>query len=799
MATPQPTSFDSARLLRALEPGTQPLGAFSRALLDGISWLLTQLAEWLGRPQLLLGISTRFSGWRLELDARPASHLQVERVIDVLDDPALSGVHFRTAETGPAASGRLAEVASTDWSSDDAKVVLRRLERLDISELLTMTNLVSSLAERLVQASNYRSTHLPTLLTSLGHEEGRIHMITAMKPESQPRELMSKRRRQALRDQVSDVQELGRALTELSTQMATNEARLQQWWRIAEVAREANRCSHAQTPLSPPRAASPPALTALASYQLAVRGADASIRTLGSAVLSERLKEVWQNALDAKAAGHLSMGVAAQLTELIAEHFNRLVSRFLSLPGLEAQASFRKMFSSIGVHPLLGVSVLAGLVGLFAYAKALVELRELHIDASSIALISKGDFADFALRLGVPFLLLVGALVAVVGSWVAALQTDHRKPVPFFLSVAGRALLIGAVAAALYWWAPTRAADATNGFLVLATLVIIIPAVLLIAAGLTNGVDADDRCQLVLLWFLRNLASPLGLLVAFMLLGTILVSTKRISVLFSPGSTAGMEVATPFNREPAPARIDKVLESKSSDTPIRIDPRVARLSNVWLIRQVNTEQWTLINAGDVACLRDYRPKDIDAGSLLNQCTKGASASGVTAVTESVAQYANSQLGCNIEGFDSGATAAVLNFATAQPATRAQAQRWPSAIRWIPITHLKHSGLSGTTPASDRTGDIRSIADELSQHSSHLIWVLGFASTPGDPAANLDLSERRALALQVGLAHALKLNTGKDYGPRMMFRGLGESNLSGLLNIQDRPDDQLALAFVCHRA
>ncbi len=106
------------------------------------------------------------------------------------------------------------------------------------------------------------------------------------------------------------------------------------------------------------------------------------------------------------------------------------VRRFVRQPGTEAFACFQKIINAFAESPLLGLSALASLVGLFAYAKGLIEVQHAHLYVGS--LISAADVTIFAIRLGVPFVLLALAGAAAVFGLVAILASSQRDQVGWY-------------------------------------------------------------------------------------------------------------------------------------------------------------------------------------------------------------------------------------------------------------------------------------------------------------------------------------------------------------------------------
>ena len=125
---------------------------------------------------------------------------------------------------------------------------------------------------------------------------------------------------------------------------------------------------------------------------------------------------------------------------------------------------------------------------------------------------------------------------------------------------------------------------------------------------------------------------------------------------------------------------------------------------------------------------------------------------------------------------------------------------------MPASDLGLPGLQSmrTLPLGNWNGEPEALMASLRQDKSSTLWLVGFASNRGAAAHNLNLSERRALALRDELIHAYwpkaePKDTPDHPSPllsRIKGRGLGEDTFSGLFGTQYTTNDQLAIAFLC---
>lgn len=318
------------------------------------------------------------------------------------------------------------------------------------------------------------------------------------------------------------------------------------------------------------------------------------------------------------------------------------VERLLQQPGEEARTCFKKIFDAFGESPLLGLSAIGGLVALFAFAKAHLELDTDLVDA--VGLISAGDVADFSIRLSVPFALLVGAAAALVGGWILLLTLDHRRPlvyVPAVLAVEIAYLLC------LYLFF-NRAPNHSNPLLAQSlglaalggSLLLLVPAARLVYLGQTKGIIADDRFQRGILFGLPALLFGL-----FAFLGVCLLAIPDLSVLFDRG------LPTYWKDGRACYNDLLLMEVKSYRAPVVIRKRMTRLGSMWLVQRVDVlpgsrikeeceqavgptdettaagvqyadrkdlhPRWLFVRQEDVSCVRTFDEKSVATKAMRN--------------------------------------------------------------------------------------------------------------------------------------------------------------------------------------
>jgi len=528
------------------------------------------------------------------------------------------------------------------------------------------------------------------------------------------------------------------------------------------------------------------------------------------------------------------------------------VARFLAQPSEEARACFQRMFNSFGESPLLGLSALAGLVALFAYAKAVFELDNAYIYGA--AFIAASGLGDLAVRLSVPFILRLASLVVLIGGWIMLLRLNHRHSALFWPVVFGFVLLFGASVLLFSWWShPYSGIVVLGSFIALSVALLLLPALLLFHFGRTGGL-VDDRVQRVLLQVLSWFTDPAGVFLTLVLLGVCVLSTPGLSVLFDPGLPAPTEVHGPL----CPREFG-ILESKIYAKPVPIRRRLARLGDVWIVQRADIPKtadidpkycggesarrgvpadkkeltqsggseseavglhWVVLRQDDVTCLRDFDAKEWRDG-LARQCLSEPSAmppppsppppdgppptnppppTPSLSAPASIARYAEVFLGCREQPFEdpSSPPALVMHFNTGKPASRAEALRWrlspAGELASVALSRLKEPGLDGVR-------DIQATGPQMespfhgwkSLAPTEVVWVLGFASIVGQPSSNENLSERRALALKELLGARLALDESA-----VKYRGLGASLMSGRASPQQNPAEQIAVALVCDR-
>jgi hypothetical protein len=494
----------------------------------------------------------------------------------------------------------------------------------------------------------------------------------------------------------------------------------------------------------------------------------------------------------------------------LAEALARPVDRFLQQPGDEARACFQKIFDSFRDSPLLGLSALGGLVALFAYAKAVLALEDFSVDGA--ALISAGDVADFAIRLAVPFILLVVALAAVVGGWIAILWWDHRRGARYWCSPVAFLALLAASLVLLALWAPP---DGRKWGVVLAAIalgagVLVIPAGFLAYVGRKDGVKWDDRLQRCLLFVLRGFAHPLGILAGFAVLGLCLLEMTSTSVLFDRGLSASASSSASGCSDDL-----MVLEAKSYPLPVVVRKRMARLGSMWLLERVEygkpnpnqscyiraaVPQWIMLRQDDVTCVRPFDVGESVKG-FKRECPNEVGTRPppvvVSAPPESIAEYAHRILGCDDQAFeDPSVNSLVAKFRTDEPETTSGALRSAATIakefRSLPMPRLRVLGLGALREAT--SSPVGFSSGWRLNEGNPVIWVLGFASIAGRSSSNEDLSERRAFAVKKAIERAALLD------PNLIkYRGLGSNLIAGTASPQQSEEEQVAVAFVCRPA
>jgi hypothetical protein len=565
----------------------------------------------------------------------------------------------------------------------------------------------------------------------------------------------------------------------------------------------------------------------------------------------------------------------SQLVNELATRTDAPVKLFLNLPAKEADARFRKMFVTLGKHPIVGVGALGGLVALFAYAKALAELNDIGLQ--STGLLAAGDIADFASRFAVPFVLTVAAFISLVLVWTDMLKADHRRPGKFLLALLPGMIGLIFTYAGYFWWVdlhPTDSFAPTSlekqictfgvpliGLLLVSLLLFflsrvvfqsgaphppgtriaalalalvafgawywwiqgevrlqlpellfaaafvaaIVPALPLMLAGMEPGVEKDQRWQYGLLEALRWVSTAFGLLVVFSILATILLFSASVSVL---------AVRKDLVHRPAGGHL-RVIESKQTE-PILINPGFVRLSSVWIVDRVSVlsqspapaalpgapvragpastmSAWWIVTPGDIACVRFATKEDLSPAPTPPKrlCSTSPNKTAPQFPDNSIASYAIRMLGCAPDTFKEDASAWVVRFKQDEPRTvltgRLEEGSWS-----IPVSFLGLPGLQGVRtlprePDSTKAG----LLERLQKEKPSSIWVLGFASTEGKPAHNLNLSERRAARLR----EVLKSELPKEE-KRIKARGLGEDTYPGIFAVQESETDRIAVAFLC---
>jgi hypothetical protein len=680
--------------------------------------------------------------------------------------------------------------ASVEWSAEAAGLFLSLLSRVAMNDAKELARLASTFALKSHDTKHHAATWGEKIDVALSEERQRIAALLPKKEEPKPKPAAGAppesaaslaRRRETARKALDDfdilASQLGSAADDLSARMGD----LEDWWKLAEVSRAAQNVAGLST--GPVDAAGTALRQPLADLRAAVVGL--------CVVLDEAARKQGESAPDVAPtpapARPLNLVKAAK--EQRAATLSESILEFLDLPRQEALAYFMRMLDNVGTHPLLSIGALGGLLGLFAYAKALAELDALKL--SPVGLITSGDITDFALRLAPAFLLSCVAALSIVGFWVVALAFNHRKAWTFAAALAACGALLWFAYTALIEWAPPHnywQLDWLGFGLAGALLLVLFPIVMLFVAGQRPGVQDEDVWQRFILRSLRVLSDGRGLLLLFIALGLGLLGSERFSVLFAKG-------APPLPQEPS-----LVLETKLYEHPIPIDATFSRLSTVWIVRRItgNAAPWSIVASSEVACVRSQTPLEQGTKSLTNACTNPRPATAF--LPDTIAGYATTFYRCERNSFSDQRSIAVMTFETGVPTTPAAigAAIVKERLRRSTAEKLAVPGLVGLLHAQEQPPSelIKALRDDPAAN----VVVLGFASTAGRSSNNDDLSERRAIALRRSLLTAAGYQEPESANlqDRVPYRGLGEGLLSGLFGVQEAVRDQVAVAFLCDR-
>lgn len=495
------------------------------------------------------------------------------------------------------------------------------------------------------------------------------------------------------------------------------------------------------------------------------------------------------------------------------------VRRFLEQRGDEAMACFHSIFNAFAEFPLLGLSAIAGLVGLFAYVKALLELHGDQLYAGS--LITAGDVTDFAVRLGVPFVLLMCAIAALIAGLIAILALNHRnRPKKYWLFTIAALVIFGLCLALYAFWIDVSlweeawlitvfvAGTVTLGYL----------AGRLYRMGRTPGIANQERFQRSLLDVLQVIANPGGLL---MLLGAVglYLALSQTSVLFDRALSA-LDLRTTATLCPEELSF---LETKFFDRPLVIRKRMARLGSLWVLQsstamskgpmkscnrgtvaqeptvEVKQLTWVYLRSEDLSCVRpfDMAEWESKAGATRHCATlkpvepppnPQARAPG------SIADYAKLFLDCDPDTLGVGVGvghAFVFHFPLGEPKDSAAIRHWlrqshNASIHIVPTSELGKHGLEGVRSVGEGEIDLTNFQRDTSD-PTRKFWILGFASVVGHSTKNQDLSENRARAV-AGLIN--------PQGSQSHARGLGAALMSGTASPAEDDSEQIAVAFEC---
>jgi hypothetical protein len=479
------------------------------------------------------------------------------------------------------------------------------------------------------------------------------------------------------------------------------------------------------------------------------------------------------------------------------------------------------MFSNIGKHPLLGFSTLGGILGLMAYAKAILELHKMGVYDDGI--VSTTDVAGFTARLALPFILLSLMFAAFVRALANLLTADHRRTLRFsFVIIVGMiALVIPYVL--LYLWSDPLS---LHSFLAPTILVLGFVSVSgylgirLLFAGQTPGVANDDSVQRNILMFLRWVATALGLLIVLIGIGLgLLFFTNAVSPLFwreAPEYSFSSSGAYPNEKASlatSPSRrrwstSTRVLETVWG-TPIATGPSIARFGDRWIFfpdsdsmpdrdpwRGWDKTRWTDIATAKVECIR--RKFEAKEPTLVCHSPEKTPPPlpGEPIGQASLGGIATHILGCDPDALRATTAVLLTQFQQGRPRAGEETTAENGTMRrWlIKGSSLFLSGIpdvKALTPASDPQ-----LRDFITNYEKGEMWILGVSSAPGSPTYNLDLSERRAVVTQIEIQSTLST---PDLRKNIKTYGLGEHSVADLTGRQGAAEHQVSVAFACKRA
>lgn len=500
---------------------------------------------------------------------------------------------------------------------------------------------------------------------------------------------------------------------------------------------------------------------------------------------------------------------------------------FRALPYQEAEACLDRMSKSIGNNTFVSIGASGGVIGAFAYAIAARELDERKL--STVGLIGTTDIADFTMRLFAPYTLLVLMFLSLAGMFVAALRADQRALSRFLVDLIPT-IATGAIFCTFLCLCLPSLAGSKISFWLLGTMIALVVIVIgmLMYAGKQPGVYLDDRLQMGIVSFLRHCSQPLGLVIVLVAVGSILFTSKDVSVLMAAPLDSFREnvsnvLAGTIEAVEIPAKEDfRVLESKSHYVPFTVGPGFSRLSTTWIVQQPSAnsstatetqsaeerkDTWLLILASDVACVRPPTAKERVHGAALETICTGkppTPSAPVTFPANTIAGYATQQWQCESSSFSQGVLA-TISFGHQESHLRnadqvAESDKAPTGIvRQVNANTLTIAGLAGFAALPTAKFEPRSLADRIKASPNNILVVLGFANARGSQDYNLRLSEARAELLAGELRDQLDNNKhlpADELMRRMRTIGLGDSNLAGLFGVQDTEMERRAVAFVC---
>lgn len=505
----------------------------------------------------------------------------------------------------------------------------------------------------------------------------------------------------------------------------------------------------------------------------------------------------------------------ATLLRRVASELDRPTSQYLLLPSEEAKACWARMFLNLGKHPLLGLGALGGLLGLIAYAKALLELGRMGL--ADDGLIGTSDVSGFTARLGVPFILLVLMYAGFSRALVELLTRDHRNPRRFAAFVLLGCVLIVLPFGLLFLWSDPLSVGslaAPSAFAALCCIAVLGFGLALLRAGQITEIATDDSVQRAVLSLLRFGASVQGLLLVFVVLGFgLLFATNGVSALFwreapeishlSSGRPTGEDQLWPLDSDRGAWNSKRRIVEMKWEIPISTGPSVTRLGGRWIVfpenepapgalpwRDSNPSAWVALSAEDVACIRP-RGRENEPRLLCRKPPTDPVEPGKPIGQASIGGIASQVLGCEPQALRDTTDVLLTQFLRDLP--RSENDLAIVGAWMIPGSDLFEPGIP-IVKDSQRASD-EQIQGFVRTYEVGEMWVLGLSSAPGTPTYNLDLSERRALVTRKRLAQHL---SSPALSANLKTLGMGEHPVADLTGVQGAKEHQVSVAFACKR-